>query len=213
MKKKNETNELESSLSKQQYEQASEEVGLNSTPDKKLLFKWYIISTIHGKEVQVRNLLLKKILESKFDQLVDDLVVVVNKVVNFKTKKTIDKSLYPGYVFIHMVMDRDLWHLIRNTEGVSGFIGSSGSNKVPQPLSSTEVAKLLKQKSIYDTSDVSYKSNFSVGDLVKIKSGLFKDNSGKVLVKNDKIGSCKVEIEFMGKLIPVTIDYVSVEKI
>lgn len=196
-----------SSLSKE-YEIArrnEEEFQKKIAPEK--LLRWYAISTIHGKEQEVSERILIRVRGSKFSKLLKDLIVVGSKEQTKKQSKVKFKSKYPGYIYVHMVMDRDLWHLIRNTDGVSGFIGSSGSNKQPIPLSRKECEKILEQKRYFDAKKTSYISNFNVNDLVKIKKGVFKDSQGRVLSKNDTVGKCNVELEFLGKQLSVEINY------
>ena len=214
MNKEKKDQEVQANKPAEDYKTAQkEEFKIQTAVDPEKLFRWYVISTVHGKEDYVRRILFNKIIASDYAGKLKELIIIGEKVKRANTKETTTKSKYPGCLFINMIMDRDLWYLIRNTDCVSGFIGSSGKNSQPIPLTKREVNKILDQKKIYDASETSYVSLYKVGDLVEITSGLFKKTTGKIISKNDKEGNCKVEVEFFGKLIPAIIDYTSIKKL
>ena len=118
-----------------------------------------------------------------------------------------EDRIFPGYVLIKMVMNDHTWQLIRNTDGVTGFVGTE---KKPTPLSEKEVKGIL---AFTDIEQPTYESSFAVGDAVKIVDGPFKDFVGAVSEINEDKGQVRVLISVFGRETPVDLDFLKVNKL
>ena len=166
------------------------------------LFKWYVIHTYSGYETQVSHAIKERLIATNLDKFASKLVVPVQKkiIVNDGKKKEISERLFPGYVLANMQLTDEVWYLIRNTDHVTGFIGTG--NK-PTPLSEAEAKSILQ----YMKMDVpKFEAKFKVGDSVKVLEGPFKDFLGKVDSINEDQGKAKVLISSFGREVPVEFD-------
>ncbi|MGN1391733.1 MAG: transcription termination/antitermination protein NusG, partial [Sharpea porci] len=118
--------------------------------------------------------------------------------------------MFPGYVLVEMVMTDEAWYVVRNTPGVTGFIGSSGGGAKPFPLGKHEIDPILKQMGLA-TNKVEL--DFGVGDEVKLLSGPFAGKVGKVDSIDEDKETGVVLVEFLGNLTPVDTDLVAMEKV
>ncbi|WP_342252574.1 transcription termination/antitermination protein NusG [Spiroplasma endosymbiont of Amphibalanus improvisus] len=188
------------------------------SPDEKFKGKWYVVSCHSGREDNVKSDLEEIIKKSNKSHLIFDIRVIKEKVRSEKTKKIINKNLYPGYIFINMIMDDEAWFIVRNTTSVTGFIGSSGKGTKSFPLTEAEVKKMLRKSDNVEIKELSkkdrvlHKANFEIGDFVTIKSGPFSDQEGKVVAKDDMKGQAIVNIELFGRLTPTHIQYSDCKK-
>ena len=121
-----------------------------------------------------------------------------------KTPKTKIKNLYPGYVFIEMIMTDESWYMVRNTPGVTGIAGSSGGGQKPTPVSAKEMETVLKRMGMVD--DSMYES-YKVGDRVKIIHGTFANIEGEISSIDKENGSVRVNIIFFGRQTPVDVEF------
>lgn len=176
-------------------------------------YRWYIINGASGQEKKIAQLLETRV---KANELEDDIPVVVvptqEKIVIKKGKKqTVEERIFPGYILVRMVANDQTLHLIRNTDGIIGFIGSTSKAKKPTPLNEKEVESILafmkvKQPAVFQ-------SSFIVNDAVKVEDGPFKEFVGTVQEVNESKGQVTVLISMFGREVPVQLDFLQVTKI
>ena len=200
----------------------------DSKPKKDPRIKWYVIHTYSGYEKKVKSNLEKKIKKSKesigktsedskeingknLEDYIFRILVPTEDEIEFKDgkKKIIQKKIYPGYVLVEMIMDDYTWFVVRNTSGVTGFVGPVGSGVRPVPLPDDEVDKILRQMGLVEPAKVNL--DISSGQLVKITKGPFEGFKGVVVnIERDKI---KVLLTMFGRETPVEVEFNQVEKI
>lgn len=177
---------------------------------------WYVISVFSGKEQKVKDNLIKKF-EAEPENvktLLKDIKIVTRTELNSKTKKLKSKNLYPSYVFINVTLTDHIWYLIRNTNDVMGFLGSSGGGTKPKPLSKKEIDKMLSQIMYEDKGTPSHQVNFVVGDHVCVKlGGQTLIPEGIVTEKDDIRGFAKIKYELLGRYTETEAPYYDIEKI
>lgn len=125
-------------------------------------------------------------------------------------KKVTKKKFFPGYVLTEMVMTDDSWYVVRNTPGVTGFIGSSGGGTKPTPLLPEEVESVLKRMGVNESA-VQY--DFEVKDNIRVKEGPFSDFSGTIEQIDTDKQKVKVHVNMFGRETPVELDFTQIEKI
>ena len=166
---------------------------------------WYVVHTYSGYENKVKLDIEKTIKNRNLQDQILKVSVPTQSVVEIKkgVEKTADKKLFPGYVLIHMVMNDDTWYVVRNTRGVTGFVGPGSK---PVPLSEEEMAELS-----FKTPDVVL--DFEEGDMVVVTAGVWKDTVGaiKSINKGKKTVTINVEM-FVGRETPVEFAFKEVKK-
>jgi transcriptional antiterminator NusG len=168
--------------------------------------KWYIIHTYSGHENKVAVTLKQRAEIKGFtDKIFKMFIPTQQKVVISEGKKrNVNEKLFPGYIYINMLLDDESWKLVRATQGVTGFVGTGAT---PTPLPENEVAALMK----YVVSDTpKFEMKFSEGDMVKIIEGPFADHEGKIAEVNEDQGKVKVMVSFFGKEVPLELDFAQV---
>jgi transcriptional antiterminator NusG len=150
---------------------------------------WYVLHTYSGYENKVEQNLLKRIESMKMEDKVFRVVVPVEKKVELKNGKEREvlAKIYPGYVLVEMLMTDDSWFIVRNTPGVTGFVGSTGAGSKPTALDEEDVKKILLQM---ENNVPKIVKHYRVGDRVKIVVGPFSDSVGivsEVFPDNKKI--------------------------
>ena len=141
--------------------------------------KWYVVNTYSGHEKKVQEKLLMRANSMNMEDYIFRVIVPEQTEVEVKdggTKEKV-KKLFPGYVLVEMVMTDEAWFVVRNTPGVTGFIGSSGKGAKPTPLQPYEVDKILNSMGM---SRLEVSSDLKEGEIVKITSGPFSGMEGKV---------------------------------
>ena len=150
--------------------------------------EWYVVNTYSGHENKVKEKLEMRASSMGMEDYILRVVVPESKEIDAKGKEKINK-LFPGYILVEMVMTDEAWFIVRNTPGVTGFIGSSGKGAKPFPLTPSEVDKVL---STMGMSRLDAESEIKEGDEVKIISGPFEGMFGKI--KSVDIENAKLEI-------------------
>lgn len=168
--------------------------------------KWYVVHTYSGYENMVASTIEKAVENRGMQDYVLEVQVPMEEVTEIKDGKTkeVERKLYPGYVLIKMVMTDESWYIVRNTRGVTGFVGSD--SKQPIPLSEEEVAGLG-----VDTREVVV--NFKEGDSVRITHGYLDGFIGVVETLDKDKGKVNVTVSMMGKDVPVELDLDQVDVI
>jgi transcription termination/antitermination protein NusG len=174
-------------------------------------FKWYIAKTLTGQENKVAKSLRERIINYKKNEFFSKIVIPEETVVSNANgkKRTIKKKLFPGYVLVRMVMNNDSWHLVNDTDKITGFVG--GSPTQPQALTEQEAMSMLGfgesgQKVSRSTVD------FAEGETVKVIEGPFASFVGTIEAVSDK-GKIKVNVSIFGRPTPVELDFSQVEKV
>lgn len=172
--------------------------------------RWYVVNTYSGHENKVKENLEKRVESMGLQDVLFQIVIPEHVETEIKDGKKINKTknMFPGYVLVEMIMTDEAWYVVRNTSGVTGFIGSSGGGAKPFPLPKEELEPILKRMGI--TTEVNV--NFEPGDMVNVVSGPFAGKSGKVDSIDNEKESAKVLIDFLGNLTPIEIDLVQLEK-
>lgn len=171
--------------------------------------KWYIINTYSGHENKVKAQIETRTKANELEDAITKVIVPTqDKIVISKgKKKTVKEKILPGYVLIQMVLDQHTWLLVRNTEGVTGFVGTK---KMPTPLDETELKGILEFTKVKRPT---FQSSFSIGDAVKITDGPFADFVGSISEINKDKGQVKVLISVFGRETPVMLEFLQVKKL
>ncbi|MHB1414636.1 MAG: transcription termination/antitermination protein NusG [Chloroflexota bacterium] len=171
--------------------------------------QWYVIHTYSGYENKVKNNLEHRINTMDMRERIFQVVVPVEDEIEIKDgqRRTVQRKIFPGYVLVQMEMTDESWYVVRNTPGVTGFVGSG--NK-PVPLEENEVKTILKQMRV-ETPRI--KVAFTKGQSVRIIDGPFADFIGVVDdISYDK-GKVRVLVSFFGRETPVELDFLQVERL
>jgi len=173
--------------------------------------EWYVVNTVSGYEYKVKEKLDMMIKNSTdIQESIFRVVVPEQTVVDYKdgVKKEKVKKMFPGYVLVEMVMSDEAWYIVRNTQGVTGFIGSSGKGAKPIPLLPQEVDKILGSMGM---SRIDVSKELETGKKVKILAGPFQNMEGKVEsvdLKTQKVNIC---VDLFGQETKVEVDMQDIE--
>lgn len=192
-------------------EETSEEGELLDTSaiDTENTKRWYVVNTYSGHENRVKDNLEKRIDTMGIQEQLFRVLVAEEELYDDK-KKIVKKNMFPGYVFVEMIMTDDAWYVVRNTPGVTGFIGSSGGGVKPFPVSPGEMNSILRRMG---QGGKNLEAGFEVGDKVRILSGPFSGTEGTVFSMNDQTQSANVLIFFVGRETPTEVDYKDLQKV
>jgi len=173
--------------------------------DKTSEAKWYVAHTYSGYENKVKANLDKAIENRHLQDQILEVRVPLQDVVEMKNgaKKTVQRKMFPGYVLVHMIMNDETWYVVRNTRGVTGFVGPGSK---PVPLSDDEIKPLgIKTQSL--------SVDFEVGDELAVVAGVWKDTSGIVQRIDLNKQTATINVELFGRETPVEIGFAEVRKI
>lgn len=170
--------------------------------------RWYVVHTYSGYENKVRQNLLHRIDTMDVADKIFEVVVPTQEEVEISggQRRSVQRKVFPGYVLVRMAMDDDSWYVVRNTPGVTSFVGMG--NK-PAALEGTEVDMILKGMTAKPTK---VKVSLALGDTVRIVDGPFSDFRGSVDEIDQEKGKVKVLVSFFGRETPVTLDFLQVER-
>ena len=169
---------------------------------------WYVVHTYSGYENKVKANIEKTIENRKLQDQIFEVRVPLQDVVEMKggVKKNVSKKMFPGYVLVNMVMNDDTWYVVRNTGGVTGFVGP-GSD--PVPLSEAEMRNL----GIVANSNSEVEIDIEVGDLVEVTSGAWEGRVSTVTAINMNKQTVTIEVDMFGRETSVEIEFVDVKKL
>lgn len=172
---------------------------------------WYAIHTYSGYENKVKNHLEKRIASLDMRNKIFRIIVPMEEEVEIKQgqRRTVQRKTYPGYVLVEMVMSDEAWYVVRNTPGVTSFVGSGTR---PVPLMEDEIRSILKQVT-KETEKPKTKVSFSKGQSVRVIDGPFTEFIGTVSEINMDRNKVTVLVSFFGRETPVVLDFLQVEKI
>lgn len=173
--------------------------------------RWYVIHTQTGYEAKVKEGLSHRIETMGLGEFFGEILIPMEDVSEIKggKKKVSQRKFFPGYVMVEMVMNDETWYLVKNTPGVSGFVGAG---RRPVPLKDNEVKGIVKEIEERKTRPKP-KVEFEKGDGVKVISGPFVNFSGVVEEVSPDKGKLKITVSIFGRSTPMEIEYWQVEKV
>lgn len=166
---------------------------------------WYVVHTYSGYENKVKANIEKTIENRKLQDQILEVSVPMQDVIEVKNgvKKRVQKKMFPGYVLLHMVMNDDVWYVVRNTRGVTGFVGPD--SKQPVPLSDAE----MRSMGIKNNNEVSV--DFELGDTVTVISGVWENTTGVIKQINTHKQIVTISVDMFGRETPVEIGFSEVK--
>jgi transcription termination/antitermination protein NusG len=176
--------------------------------------QWYVVHTYAGYENKVKSNLESRIASMNMEERIFEVVIPVEDVIEFKNGKkvVVSKKVFPGYLMVRMDLDDDSWYVVRNTPGVTGFVGLGAR---PTPLSRKEVESILQVK--VEGVETQKKSRprleYDVGESVRVKEGPFADFTGTIAEINEDQLKLKVLVNIFGRETPVELDFAQVAKL
>ena len=168
--------------------------------------KWYILHTYSGYEAMVKESLLRLIENNNLSDQIADVKIPTEQTIEEKAngkKKVVERKLLPCYVFIKMIYSNQLWYLVTNTRGVTGFVGPQGR---PIPMKEDEIRKMRLEEFVQD-------ADFKPGDRVSIDNGPLEGFIGVIREVNDETQRAKVSITMFGRNQEVEVEYIQMQKI
>jgi transcription termination/antitermination protein NusG len=174
--------------------------------------RWYVVHTYSGYENKVKANLEKRVESMGMTDKIFRVIVPMEEETEIKNgkKKTSLRKVFPGYVLTEMIMTDDSWYVVRNTPGVTGFVGSAGAGSKPTPLLPEEVEAILKQMGM---DEPRAEIDFEISENVKVTEGPFADFVGKIEEIDLDKQKVKVHVNMFGRETPVELDFTQIEKI
>ena len=177
--------------------------------------KWYVVHTQSGYENKVQGNLAQRIQSMNKEDSIHEVVIPLENVVEFKQGKRVEvqKKMFPGYILVRCRMNDEVWNVIRNTPGITGFVGAS--NK-PTPLPRKEVENFLGTEGEADGQAVKRakpRMGYEEGETVRVKEGPFADFSGEIIEINEDQLKLKVLVNIFGRETPVELEFAQVAKL
>ncbi len=173
--------------------------------------KWYVVHTYSGFEHKVKAALEERVRSLKLEDKIDQILLPVERVVELGKggeRKTSSRKSFPGYIFVHMELDDETYHVVRSIPRVTGFVGGSTE---PHEVPEEQVQEIMEQMR-EGALKPKPKVQFEVGEAVKVISGPFQDFNGTVEEVRPEKGKLRVLISIFGRATPVELDFVQVEK-
>jgi len=171
--------------------------------------RWYVLHTYSGYEENVSRNLKQRIESMDMEDKIFDVLVPTETKIKIRNGKrsTTREKIFPGYVLVNMIVTDDSWYVVRNTPNVTGFVGSGTT---PTPVSEEEVSELQRRMGVEEPT---YKVDVTVGTMVKIIDGPFKDFEGKISEIDESKGKVKVLISLFGRETPIELDSLQIKKV
>jgi len=176
---------------------------------------WYVANTYASHENKVKDNIERRIESCDMQDYIFRVIVAeyqeqVRKDGELVPGKYKTKNLYPGYIFIEMIMTDEAWFVVRNTPGVTGFIGSSGKGAKPFPVSETEIETVLKRVGLAENSSA---SEYKVGDLIKVINGPFVDQQSNISEIDEEKGLVTIKTIIFGREQEFQVSVNDIEKV
>ncbi len=174
--------------------------------------EWYVVNTYAGQEHRVKDNLERRITTMGLEDNLFQIIVAEEKEIEYKNGKPVEKTknLFSGYLLVQMIMTDEAWYAVRNTPGVTGFIGSSGKGAKPFPVPQEEIDAVLRR---LGNVDANVQVDFEVGDTVEILNGAFKNSEGIVESMNDEKKEATILLILFGRETPTEIPYMDLKKV
>ena len=169
--------------------------------------RWYVVHTYSGYENKVKADIEKTIENRKLQDVILEVSVPMQNVMEEKAdgeEKLVQKKLFPAYVLINMVMNDETWYVVRNTRGVTGFVGPGSK---PVPLTDEEMQKMGLNQTVAASIDL------EVGETVMVTKGVWEDTTGVITAVNDKNQTVTINIDMFGRETPVEISFTDIKKL
>ncbi len=169
---------------------------------------WYVIHCYSGYENKVRHNLEQRIDSMGMKDKIFDVVVPTEEEIEVKDgqRRTVERRVFPGYILVQMILSEESWYVVRNTPGVTGFVGMGNT---PTPLQPQEVSQIMRRM---EAEAPKIKVNFKIGQKVRIVDGPFNDFIGTVGEIDPERAKVRVMVSFFGRETPVELDFLQVEK-
>ena len=169
---------------------------------------WYVVHCYSGYENKVRHNLEQRIESMGMKDKIFDVVVPTEEEIEVKEgkRRTVERRVFPGYILVNMILSEESWYVVRNTPGVTGFVGMGNT---PTPLRPEEVAQIIKRM---EAEAPRIKVTFKSGERVRIVDGPFNDFRGTVSEIDMERAKVRVMVNFFGRETPVELDFLQVEK-
>ncbi len=176
------------------------------------MFRWYVVNTYSGHENKVKQNIEHRVTSLGQKRHLRQIVVPTETVTEIKDgeKKDKEKRTMPGYVLVNMELNEESWSLVKNTPGVTGFVGASNE---PVPLTQPEVDRLLNPGGKAAATKAAVRAQFNIGESVKVVSGPLSDFSGEISEINQDAAKLKVLVSIFGRETPVEVGFDQVKKI
>ena len=173
--------------------------------------EWYVVHTYSGYENKVRESLRQRVEALEMTESIGEILIPTEDVVEMRDGARVisKKKFFPGYVLVNMEMSDSMWHMVKNTPKVTGFVGASTR---PTPLTQEEVDRIINQVSVA-AEKPKPKFQFDRGDSVRIIDGPFSNFQGNVDEVNNDRATVKVMVSIFGRSTPVELDFLKVEKL
>ena len=170
---------------------------------------WYVVHCYSGYENKVRHSIEQRIETMGMQDKIFDVVVPTEEEIEIKDgkRRTVERRVFPGYILVQLVLTEDSWYVVRNTPGVTGFVGMGNE---PTPLRPDEVAKIMNRM---EAEAPKVKFDFQLGEKVRIGTGPFADFIGTVSEIDAEKAKVRVMVSFFGRETPVELDFLHVEKV
>jgi transcriptional antiterminator NusG len=180
--------------------------------------RWYVIHSYAGYENKVKSNLESRIASMNMEERIFEVVIPMEDVIEFKNgkKQVVSKKLYPGYLWVRLDLDDDSWYVVRNTPGVTGFVGLGAR---PTPLSRKEVEGVLLVETAHEGEGAGGRKRptrgfeYEIGESVRVREGPFADFSGTIAEINEDQLKLKVLVNIFGRETPVELDFAQVAKL
>lgn len=176
--------------------------------------KWYVVKAVSGQEKKVKDLIMSEIVHNKLEEYVSQVLIPTEKVYQIRNGKKIqkEKSYLPGYILIEAALVGEVPHVIKNINGVVGFLGSAKGSE-PLPLRQAEVYRILGKLDELSEAGAELSNPFIVGESVKVIDGPFNTFTGIIEDINEEKKKLKVMVKIFGRKTPLELSYMQVEKI
>ena len=173
--------------------------------------RWYVVHAYSGMEKAVERNILERAANAGMAHKFGRVLVPTEEVVEMRggQKRRSERKFFPGYVLVEMVMDDDSWHLVKQTNKVTGFVG--GARNRPAPISERDVQNIMGQMQ-EGTDKPRHKVEFEVGEYIRVKEGPFADFNGTVDEVNYEKSKLRVSVTIFGRATPVELEFAQVEK-
>lgn len=173
---------------------------------------WYVVHTYSGYENRVKANLEKRVETMGMQDKIFRVIVPEHEETEMKDgkKRTMMRKVFPGYVLVEIIMTDDSWYVVRNTPGVTGFIGSSGGGAKPTPLLPEEAERLLQQMGM---TEKVYEMDITVGEVVEVLEGPFAHFQGRVEEIDTEQGKLKVTVDMFGRETLMELDFEQIRKL
>lgn len=173
--------------------------------------RWYVLHVYSGFEGKVKEDILQKAAKQGLENFIEEILIPKEEITEVKRGKRVasERNVFPGYVMVKVALSDNLWHLIKETAKVTGFLGSG--NK-PQAISNREAERLITQLTATEGASARRTVTFDIGEEVRITDGAFASMVGTVEEVDDEKGKLKASVSIFGRATPVELDFSQVEK-